>query len=198
MEKSVLENIKEPDVQSHYNMTSSNHLFSASAHGGRVPNILDTRGNAYASAAYKSTPYDKHLFENTNRWDLIGHIHKSTPLNEIFFSDANIEKLQIDIRDQVFRMSGNKIRIGPQDEQQLRIIMRSYYLMYSQNNAQRVSEELADLNSRVIGYSAAKIYSEADFHEFYLKDLQDFPDPIANPMNVGVFGTRTGELKSFF
>ena len=95
-------------------------------------------------------------------------------------------------------MSGNKYQIGPQDEQQVKIIMRSYYLMYSENNAAQMKEELADLNSRVIGYAAAKVYSEVDFHQFYLKDLEDFAAPIANPMNVGVYGTRTGELKSFF
>jgi hypothetical protein len=70
--------------------------------------------------------------------------------------------------------------------------------MYSQNNASRVAEELSDLNRRVIGYASAKVYSEVDFHQFYLKDLQEFAAPIANPMNAGVYGTRTGELKSFF
>ena len=185
-------------VQSHYNMTSSNHLFSAPSHGGRVPNIRDKAGNAYAATAYKSTPQTGGIFGDSIRVDLIGHIHKSTPLNEIFFSEANIAKLQEDIREQVYRMSGNKYKIDNQDEQQLKIIMRSYYLMYSKNNGASITEELADLNSRVVGYSAGKIYSEVDFHQFYIQDLEEFAPPIANPMNVGVYGTRTGELKSFF
>jgi hypothetical protein len=184
-------------VQSHYNMTSSNHLYPAPQHGGRVPNILDAN-NTYASQPYKSTPQGPHLFGDTNRRDLVGHIHASTPLNELFFSDENIETIQKGIQEQVYAMSGNKYRIGPQDVQQVKIIMRSYYLMYSQNNVSRISEELADLNSRVIGCAATKVYSEVDFHQFYLKDLQEFAAPIANPMNVGVYGTRTGELKSFF
>ena len=50
----------------------------------------------------------------------------------------------------------------------------------------------------VVGYSAGKIFSEVDFHMFYLKDIEDFAPPIANPMNPNVYGTRTGELKSFF
>jgi hypothetical protein len=33
---------------------------------------------------------------------------------------------------------------------------------------------------------------------FYRKDLEEFAPAIANPVNVGVRGTRTGELKSFF
>lgn len=185
-------------VQSRYNMTSSNHLYSGSKMTGPVPNIMDKEGNAYASTAYKSTSTAAHLFGETNRQDLVGHLHKATPLNEVFFSSANIDKLQKDISEQVRMMSGGKYSIGPQDEQQLKLIMRSYYLMYGQNNAANVAAELEDLNRRVVGYAAGKIYSEVDFHDFYLKDLQQFPDPIANPTNVGVYGTRTGELKSFF
>ena len=184
-------------VQSHYNLTSSNHLYPAPKHGGRVPNILD-KDNEYASQPYRSTPQGSHLFGETNRRDLVGHIHSSTPLNELFFSDENIETIQKGIQQQVYAMSGNKYRIGNQDVQQVKIIMRSYYLMYSQSNASRVSEELSELNGRVIGYASAKVYSEVDFHQFYLQDLQEFAAPIANPMNVGVYGTRTGELKSFF
>jgi hypothetical protein len=185
-------------VKSRYNMTSSNHLFGAPQHNGPVSNIRDTAGNAYATVAYKSTPQGQSLFGETVRRDLVGHIHKSTPLNEVFFSEANIDKIQKDIQEQVYRMSGNKYRVDKQDEQQLKLIMRSYYLMYSKNNDNAVAEELADLNSRVTGYSAGKVYSEVDFHEFYIADLEDFAPPIANPMNVGVRGTRTGELKSFF
>jgi hypothetical protein len=185
-------------VEARYNMTSSNHLYPAPKHSGAVANILDKEGNAYASTAYKLTASNPPIFGETIRRDMVGHLHKSTPLNEVFFSQANIETIQKGIHDQVYQMSGNKYSIDKQDEQQIKIIMRSYYLMYSKSNNAQVADELADLNSRVIGYSAAKVYSEVDFHQFYLKDLQDFAPPIANPMNAGVRGTRTGELKSFF
>jgi hypothetical protein len=198
MEKSVLERIEEPNVQSHYNMTSSNHLYPAPEHGGRVPNILDKATNSYASAAYRNTTEGPSIFGETTRRDMVGHIHTSTALNELFFSKGNIETIQKGVQEQVYRMSGNKYHVGPQDEQQIKIVMRSYYLMYSENNASQIKEELDSLNSRVIGYAAAKVYSEVDFHQFYLKDLQDFAPPIANPMNPHVYGTRTGELKSFF
>ena len=185
-------------VQSRYNMTSSNQLYPGSKMTGPVPNVMDKEGNAYASQIYKLTPTGVHLFGDTNRQDLVGHLHKATPLNEVFFGPENIAKLQKDIAEQVRMMSGGKYSIGPQDEQQLKLIMRSYYLMYGQNNASNVAGELEDLNRRVVGYASGKIYSEVDFHQFYLQDLQQFPDPIANPTNVGVYGTRTGELKSFF
>jgi hypothetical protein len=185
-------------VQSHYNMTSSNHLFAAPQHGGRVPNIRDKAGNASASVPYLSTPSGPSLFGDTNQRDLVGHFQKPTPLSVVFFSEANIDTLQNSIQQQVYSMSGNKYRIDRQDDQQLKIIMRSYYLTYAKNNDADVAGELADLNGRVVGYSSAVIYSEVDFHQFYVADLEEFAPPIANPMNVGVYGTRTGELKSFF
>jgi hypothetical protein len=125
-------------------------------------------------------------------------MHKETPLNAVFFSLANIDRLQQAIRDQVYSMSGGQYDIGRQSDDDLRIIMRSYYLMFGRNDASNVSGELEELNHRVIGYCAGKVYSEVDFHMFYRKDLEEFAPAIANPVNVKVFGTRTGELKSFF
>jgi hypothetical protein len=91
-----------------------------------------------------------------------------------------------------------KYDIDKQNEDDIKIIMRSYYLMYNKNNPKMVAEELEDLNRRTIGYVSGKVYSEVDFHMFYRKDIEDFAPAIANPMNPHVYGTRTGELKSFF
>lgn len=185
-------------VENRYNMTSTNAQYGAPSHGGRVPNIRDPALQAYGATPYKLYKEGTPVFPQDNRRELVGHIHKETSLNKIFFSESNVEKLQQDIHDQVHAMSGGKYRIDRQNDDDLKIIMRSYYLMFGENNPQRVAEELASLNSRVVGYAAGKVYSEVDFHMFYLQDLEEFAPAIANPMNAGVRGTRTGELKSFF
>lgn len=195
MEKSVLEKIPIPKVENHYNMTSTSAQFPAPQNGGRIPNIRDTRSTPMQYQPYVlGTP----VLEESNDRQLVGHLHTATPLNTVFFSQDNIEKLQVDIAGQVYAMSGNKYRIDRQSDDDLKLIMRSYYLMFSKNNPHTVAAELEDLNRRVIGYAAGKIYSEVDFHMFYLKDLEQFAAPIANPTNTQVFGTRTSELKSFF
>lgn len=193
-EKSVLEKIQDPYVENRYNMTSTHSQYPAPQHGGRVPNINDP---AFSSSPYKLHTGDKRIFGD-DRTDLVGHLHKPSPLNTIFFSEANIDSIQNSIVNQVSLMSGGKYKISRQDDDQVKIVMRSYYLMFGKNDPNKVSEELQELNGRVIGYCAAKVYSEVDFHMFYLKDIEDFAPPIANPTNVGVYGTRTGELKSFF
>jgi hypothetical protein len=198
MEKSVLERIPVPPVENHYNLTSTSEQYPAPKHGGRVPNINDPNTFQFAARPYKLYSDGRPVFEDNPRSDLVGHLHSSTPLNAVFFSHDNIESLQTQIHDQVMAMSGGKYDIGRQSDDDLRLVMRSYYLMFGRNDPTKVSSELAELNGRVVGYCSGKIYSEVDFHMFYRKDLEEFAPAIANPVNTQVFGTRSGELKSFF
>jgi hypothetical protein len=198
MEKSVLERIPVPQVENHYNLTSTSEQYPAPKHGGRVPNINDPNTFQFAARPYKLYSDGRPVFEDNPRSDLVGHLHSSTPLNAVFFSHDNIESLQTQIHHQVMAMSGGKYDIGRQSDDDLRLVMRSYYLMFGRNDPTKVSSELAELNGRVVGYCSGKIYSEVDFHMFYRKDLEEFAPAIANPVNTQVFGTRSGELKSFF
>jgi hypothetical protein len=124
--------------------------------------------------------------------------HEETPLNTVFFSQANIDALQTKIHDAVFAMSNGRFNIDRQSDEDLKLIMRSYYLQYAENYPGRVAEELEKLNERVINFSANRIMVEVEAYNYYRKDILDFPAPIANPIDVKIYGTRTGELKSFF
>ena len=95
-------------------------------------------------------------------------------------------------------MSNGRFDIGRQSDDDLKMIMRSYYLQYAENNPRRVAEELEMLNDRVVNFSANRIMVEVEAYNYYRKDILDFPAPIANPIDVKIYGTRTGELKSFF
>jgi hypothetical protein len=196
MDQSVLEKIQDPRVENHYNMTSTSKQFPAPAHGGRIQNLNDSQPTLAMS--YKPYKEGQPILGHEPRNDLIGHLHKSTPLNTVFFSKENIDVLQDKIAEHVWLMSNKHYRIDRQSDDDIKLIMRSYYLMFGRNNPNTIASDLADLNSRVIGYASAKIYSEIDFYLFYRKDIENFAPPIANPTNVHVYGTRYGELKSFF
>ena len=125
--------------------------------------------------------------------------HEATPLNTVYFSEANVENLQREIAGAVLMMSGSKrYIIGPQSVADLKTVMRSYYLQYAQNDPARVSEELQLLNNRVIGWCSNNIMVEIEAYKYYRKDIEDFPAPIERPVMTNIYGTRTGELKSFF
>jgi hypothetical protein len=125
----------------------------------------------------------------------IQYRHEETPLNKVFFSQGNIDNLQSQIQSAVFSMVG--ARIDRQSDDDLMLIMRSYYLQYARNGP-KVAEELAELNERVVNFAANRIAVEVEAYRYYRKDILDFPAPIEHPLVTNIYGTRTGELKSFF
>jgi len=122
--------------------------------------------------------------------------HSNTSLNEQFFGPENIEVLQQQIRSAVASMIN--AQIDRQSEPDLLMVMRSYYLTYAQNIPGNEAQELAELNERVVAFCANRIATEVEAYRYYRKDILDFPAPIANPLDTHIYGTRTGELKSFF
>jgi hypothetical protein len=120
--------------------------------------------------------------------------HSSTSLNEAFFSQANIDLLQNQIQSAVRGMVN--ATIDRQSDPDLMMVMRSYYLQYAENNGS--AGELESLNERVVSFCSNRIAVEIEAYRYYRKDILDFPEPIARPIDTQVYGTRTGELKSFF
>ena len=115
--------------------------------------------------------------------------HSSTPVNEEFFSQANVDRIQDRIRAEVLGMVN--ATIDRQSDVDLKLVMRSYYLQYA-------GESVEQLNERVVNFCANRIAVEVEAYRYYRKDILDFPAPIQRPLDTHVYGTRTGELKSFF
>ena len=122
--------------------------------------------------------------------------HTNTSLNEQFFGQANMDLLQARIQGEVRQMVSAEI--GRQSDSDLMMVMRSYYLQYAQNVPGQEAAELAELNDRVVGFCANRVAVEVEAYRYFRKDILDFPDPIQRPIDTQIYGTRTGELKSFF
>lgn len=166
---------------------------NAPKHTGRLP-LSDQEEKTSVPTAYLFAPEPYMVPEAIK--EQINFRHSDTPLNVAFFSQANLDKLQADIQALVKQMINADI--DRQSDIDLMTIMRSYYLQYAQNVPANMQSELADLNERVTNFSANRISVEVEAYRYYRKDIMDFPAPIANPVNVAIYGTRTGELKSFF
>lgn len=171
-------------------------IVGAPKHTGRLPlSDSETKLSIPPSTLYAAEP---HLVP-ARIAERVQYRHEETPLNTVFFSRANIDTLQNSIRQTVAQLSGEKnYQIDNQSEDDLMTIMRSYYLQYAQNDPARIGEELKQLNDRVIQFSANRIMVEIEAYKYYRKDILDFPAPIARPVDVHIYGTRTGELKTFF
>lgn len=79
-------------------------------------------------------------------------IHACTPMNQAFFSEENIKLLQDELRYRVWVKSGKKHVIDPQRPDELKTIMRSYYLQYAGNVVGREADEIKELNERVLAF----------------------------------------------
>jgi hypothetical protein len=179
-----------PSLSSFYTETA---IPNAPKHTGRLP-LSDQESKLPVPPAVLFAP--EPYMTPTMAKEQIFYRHSNTSLNKEFFSQENIDRLQNQIRDLVRGMIG--ATIDRQSDVDLTLVMRSYYLQYAQNNPLHVAEELADLNERVANFCANRIAVEVEAYRYYRKDILDFPAPIANPLDTHIYGTRTGELKSFF
>jgi len=166
---------------------------NAPKHTGRLPlSGADEKMSIPPAVLYAPEPYmiPERVAEQ------IQFRHEDTPLNKLFFSQGNVDALQDEIRTNVSQMVGASI--DRQSDSDLLLIMRSYYLQYAENNPNQIAEELALLNKRVVNFASNRIAVEVEAFRHYRKDIMDFPAPISLPIDTHIFGTRTGELKSFF
>jgi hypothetical protein len=166
---------------------------NAPKHTGRLPlSDQEARTSVPPAVLFAAEPYLVSSMMKEN----IQFRHSNTSLNEQFFGQANIDLLQARIAGDVRQMVGAEI--GRQSDPDLMMVMRSYYLQYAQNVPGQEAAELAELNDRVVGFCSNRIAVEVEAYRYFRKDILDFPAPIARPVDVQIYGTRTGELKSFF
>jgi hypothetical protein len=172
----------------------------APKHTGFVPNLADPEVHTTeAFRLFKMHADDPKLpFGSQFKQQATVRIHTPTPLNQSFFSDQNIDHIHSEIRYGVWVASNNQYIIDRQNDDDLKTIMRSYYLQYSMNDPAKMKEELESLNKRVVGFAVDRVMVEAKQYVKYRKDILDYPDPISRPINVNIVGSKSAEFKSFF
>ena len=134
--------------------------------------------------------------EKTNYANATQHMMEKSLLSISFFSLENINIIQNSLRFRVFEMSQNKYKIDTQDDDQLKIIMRSIYLQYGLNQQDNISKQVEELNEKVLEYVVPQVYGEVVSYMKYKEDISTLPEPIKRPSLP--FIDKTIELKNFF
>ena len=124
-----------------------------------------------------------------------GRVDIKTP--NTFFSIQNIQVLQNGIRSGVYYKSNGQYKIGTQDCDTLKVIMRSIFLQYSANKPNGIREQVHELNKMVLEYCIQQVYSEAQGYMKYLNDASTLVVPISHPVMTSQ-NDRQLELKSWF
>ena len=131
-------------------------------------------------------PADRDYYRHT----VLRGVISENKLNQAFFSVQNIETIQHAIQYGVWKMSGEKYKIGPQNETELIIIMHAIYLQAGKNNCDNIKGQVQELNNLVTYESVVKILSQIEQYIGYLRDSSQNYVPNEHPINVSSAGTK--------
>lgn len=173
---------------------------NAPKHTGYVPNASDPETKTTQAFRLFDTHYDdpKLSYGASFSQQATIRVHTPTALNQAFFSEENMEYLQQEIRYRVWSKSNQKHVIDRQRADDLKTIMRAYYLQFSRNVPGKEREELNDLDERVLDFCVGDILGSINMYVYNQRELLDFPEPLGRPVNPHVMGTKSREFKSFF
>ena len=159
---------------------------------GRV-NILDKCADITNLFAMK----DKIPVEQTTSFNnaMIGNWTNSE-LSKEFFSKKNIIVIQKGIQRGVYTKSKGEYQIGFQSEDNLKVIMRSTFLTYSENLPFNIPKQIQALNTLVLEYCVNQVYAEIQSYLKYLYDASTLVVPMSNPTYTST--SKTLELKPWF
>lgn len=141
------------------------------------------------------TLYDKPQYVS-NYADALNGNWENSLLSRSFFSMDNQQIIQNGIRAGVYKLSQHSYVVAQQSDTQLKMIMRGIFLEHSNNQPTRITEQINELNQRVIQYCVPKVYSEAKAYLIYLQDASTLAVPLRPPIHQST--KQTLELKPFF
>ena len=106
----------------------------------------------------------------------------NTALSNGFFSSQNITVIQRGIQQGVYDRSNGQYTIGYQDEDTLKIIMRSIFLQHAANQSHDIKKQIYELNKIVWDYCIPQVYGEAQGYHKYIHDASTMYTPMAPPV----------------
>ena len=124
---------------------------------------------------------DKIPIESSDFRDALNGNIITSDLSVAYFSKENIRIIQNGLRVGVYNLSKGSYIISPQNEDNLKVIMRSIFLQNSANLPNNIKEQINELNSIVLDYCIPKVYGEAKGYLTYLHDVSNLAIPMERP-----------------
>lgn len=190
---SMFEKLK-PDVGNERTLSSLREQRATSLNGD-VKSLV-------SPGRYKLTENDDKLTGSNTR-HLFKNLYGETPLTFLFFSEQNVENLQLLTRYIVHRESGYVV--DKQSHTELLIVMKSVFLEYSAHPLllddkmteserytllQKYKNEVARLNDIVVNTVVPKLISQLQQYIDYLRDSTQQPYQTDTPQNSSISGER--------
>ncbi len=160
-------------------------------YNGRINIMGPNTGDVFQ--LYDRIPVDK---KATGYGDAMTGNWSATILSKAFFSAENFEIIQNAIKAGVYHNSKGTYVIGNQDEDTLKIIMRSTFLQFSSNTHQNITGQISNLNQLVVDYAVPQVIGEAEGYVKFKNDVSTLAVPMKRPMST--FHTNTLKQKAWF
>jgi hypothetical protein len=159
---------------------------------GRV-NLQSDSGNAPVQKQSLKDGFNyPTITEDNFAGDMIRGNWEHTTLSDTFFTRTNVQRIQQEIRKEVYRISGpKKYVIDDQDVDELKMIMRAMYLQYARNEEHNIQGQINDLNTMIIKWAVPRIMSEIEQYNYYLNDISHLPIPIDAPKSMSSAGSKS-------
>lgn len=109
-------------------------------------------------------------------------IWNPTALSDAFFSKENVQNIQAGIKNGVYKKSNHQYRICDQNEDTLKIIMRSIFLENAEHSKDSISGQILSLNNKVLAYAIPQVYSATISYNKYLRDASTLAQPMSRPV----------------
>ena len=156
---------------------------------GRVDILNEIKG---------SSKIIKESILSENNVNSISQSLTNTNLSLNFFSKDNVNIIQKSIIKSVYTKSCGNHLISNQDEQELLIIMRSYYLQYGKNLPYDINKQVDELNNKVVEWAVENIITNIDQYINYKKTCSTLPMPLERAQLPSQKGTKTLEVTRTF
>ncbi len=152
---------------------------------GRVIDLQNTEVKDFPMFTQNNNKND------TYKSEALKHIQVQTPLSLVYFSEANMKRVQDMIRYNVWLKSDKQFVIGHQSNIELEVIMRAIYLQHAKNIDCKIGEQVQELDNMVMNYCVPKVINEVIQYNGYIRQLEYLPIPEDRPVNISSKGTRT-------
>jgi hypothetical protein len=119
-------------------------------------------------------------------------VQEASMLSILFFHPQNMDTIQTELRFRVYQKVG--VLVGKQSDNELLTVMRSIYLQDSRNLPGRYTEQIQELNEKVLEYCVKNVSSNALQHQQYIQDASTMPVPMAHPISTNVTKYHTFSL----
>lgn len=162
-------------------------------------NVINGRINVSGNQdglAYKNNNEKQNLCNYAT--EAISHTTNRTPLSDIYFSQQNMNILQLGMRNMILNKTNGAYNIGKQNETELKIIMRAMFIQHAKYRTDiPINIQIQEINREVLNFAVPRIISSLNMKRKYLQDIQQLPMPLEHAKSMSTKGTKELELKEF-